>query len=178
MSVDVCTKYDKNKIKRFIRYCITPEKRVCIRSAVCFALLLMCFFISLKKHGFNSFVTIFVLVTLSICALIAVIFIGIYYILIPLLISKSLKNVDSNIVRIVRFSFDEERFNVIDCGEVIEFSYTAIKRVVKHGNDVYLFTDKVKALIVDVTELSSEELENLRRILNSKFILNYFKWEY
>ena len=69
-------------------------------------------------------------------------------------------------------------FNVIDCGEVIEFSYTAIKRVVKHGNDVYLFTDKVKALIVDVTELSSEELENLRRILNSKFILNYFKWEY
>ena len=175
MSVDVCTKYDKNKIKRFIRYCIIPEKRVCIRSAVGIALLLMCFFISLKKHGFNSFVTIFVLVTLSICALIAVIFLGIYYILIPLLISKSFKNVDSNIVR---FSFDEERLNVIDCGEVIEFSYTAIKRVVKHGNDVYLFTDKVKALIVDVTELSSEELENLRRILNSKFILNYFKWEY
>ena len=175
MSVDACTKYDKNKIKRFIRYCVIPEKRVCIRSAVCVALILMCFFISLKKHGFNSFVTIFSIVILSICALIAVIFIGIYYILIPLIISKSLKNADSNIVR---FSFDEERFNVIDCGEVIEFSYTAIKRVVKHGNDVYLFTDKVKALIVDVTELSSEELENLRRILSSKFILNYFKWEY
>ena len=59
-----------------------------------------------------------------------------------------------------------------------EVSYSTVNRVEKNGEDVYLFTDKVIAFIVDTSALSYEELENLRLILKSKFISKYFKWEY
>lgn len=175
MSVDACTKYDKNKVKRLLRCHMMPERPFWIRSAVCVALILMCFFISVGKEGVYEFVRIASIILLSIYALFVVLFLGAYYILIPLILSKLKKNIDG---KIIRFSFNEECFKVSENDEEREVSYSTVNRVEKNGEDVYLFTDKVIAFIVDTSALSYEELENLRLILKSKFISKYFKWEY
>ena len=179
MSVDVCTKYDKNKVKKllryYVRYHVMPERSFWIRSAVCVALILMCFFISIGKEGVYEFVRIASIIFLSIYALFAVILLGVYYILVPFILSKIKKNIDG---KIIRFSFNEECFKVSENDEEREVSYSTVKRVGKNGKDVYLFTDNVITFIVDTSALSYEELENLRLILKSKFISKYFKWEY
>ena len=175
MSVDACTKYDKNKVKRLLRCHMMPERPFWIRSAVCVALILMCFFISVGKEGVYEFVRIASIILLSIYALFVVLFLGAYYILIPLILSKLKKNIDG---KIIRFLFNEECFKVSENDEEREVSYSTVNRVEKNGEDVYLFTDKVIAFIVDTSALSYEELENLRLILKSKFISKYFKWEY
>ena len=86
MSVDACTKYDKNKVKKllryYVRYHVMPERSFWIRSAVCVALILMCFFISIGKEGVYEFVRIASIIFLSIYALFVVLFLGAYYILI------------------------------------------------------------------------------------------------
>ena len=78
MSVDACTKYDKNKVKRLLRCHMMPERPFWIRSAVCVALILMCFFISVGKEGVYEFVRIASIILLSIYALFVVLFLGAY----------------------------------------------------------------------------------------------------
>lgn len=179
MSVDACTKYDINKVKKlyryYVRYHVMPERSFWIRSAVCVALILMCFFISIGKEGVYEYVRIASIIILCIYALFVVLFLGAYYILILFILSKVKKKIDG---KIIRFSFNEECFKVSENDEEREVSYSTVKRVGKNGEDVYLFTDNVITFIVDTSALSYEELENLRLILKSKFISKYFKWEY
>ena len=61
--------------------------------------------------------------------------------------------------------------------EVSELKYGALKKIGKKGNQLYLFIAYQEAYLVDLKDVSPEEIESLKNILYKNVPLKKIKWK-
>ncbi len=171
MPIETTTVYTKERLMRFQDYIFSARKIQFIFSAAISVICLLCAVLMIVLWGdFKLFLE---------CLLLFV-FISIYNFamyLLPRLLIRKAKNMNAE----VHFSFGETAVRTSTTSaigsEETSLYYTAFHKIGKKRNELYLFLDARRAMIVDLAPLSEEQIQSIKNLLEPHFKPRKFKWK-
>lgn len=171
MPIETTTVYTKERLLRFQNYVLASKKPLWIVSAVATAIIAVCAVLTfVLLWDIQGAIKLFGLLLIELC-------IPLIYIVIPRLSIKKAKNLNAE----VHFSFDETAVHTQASSAIgnenASVFYTALHKIGKKDNDLYLFLDASRAFLIDLSTLSAEQVQTLKDLLKPHFKPKKFKWK-
>ena len=165
MPIEITTVYDKQRLIRFNNYVAASRKWFWIFLGICTAIVAFACVIAPEVWHY----ALILLGMDLLCVL--------FYFVIPRFTIK--RSVAFNAT--VQYVFDAEQILIQSeskhAKESSETRYTVIKRVGKHGSDLYLFISSMQAYVVDLSTLTEQQIADLRAVLYQHVKPSKIKWK-
>ena len=171
MPINTSTVYTRERLIKFNDHMASRHKFLSILVGVCTVIVLLAFALNCVMGDVSTNMII------MLCAMLVLdLIVVLMYWVLPRIIVKKEKNLNY----VINYSFEEDQFTIdVQSDEVCEKStlkysfLTAIER--GKSGDIYLFIQHNQAYIVDTSELSYENIFQLRSIFNRN--AKKFKWQ-
>ncbi len=171
MPINVSTVYSEKNLIEFNRY-VTKSK------IVFWIIMALCSFLVVGSFVFLALINelsfeIYLCLALTILLDLLYVFL---YVFLPRITLKKQKSLNTTL----NYSFEGEHFSVNAQNEYATenstVKYTMLSKVARNKNFVYLFISPIQAYVVDISELSYEDVINFKNFLQPHFKPKKFKW--
>lgn len=171
MPIQVSTVYTEERLLRLNRYIVGSKKILWVIMTVCTLVVLGCFGLSLWLDILSP--------QLTFCFGLIVVMDAVYLyccLILPRFAVRKSKNLNTT----VHFAFEGDHLCLEAANayatESSTIQYAMLTKVVKGKEDLYLFLNRYQAYIVDLSQLSAEQIRELKQILETSIQPRKFRW--
>ena len=171
MSVKTSTVYTKERLLRFSNFALSAKKHFWIIMAI-FSLICIAMFIFSAVMGILSD-------TVVMCTVV-ILLLDILWVFMTFIFPRLTVNKAKNLNASVEYTFGPESIHIKSEGNLFSeestLKYNFLSKVMRNGNDVYIFFNANQAYVVDISSLSSEEIDTIKGYLSQSIPKKKIKW--